>query len=468
MASAAGTPVKTRRALQAALAVCALAVAAGLGWYAWRWYHAPVPPAIALEGADPAVVRAVEAARRRVESDPYSAAAWGDLAMLLRGCELYADAAKCFAQAGQLDPNDPRWPYLQGEALSLHGDPDAALPALQRAEELCTRQGKNELPPRVRLAEALLAAGRFDEAEAPLRRALAAEGEDYANARVHLDLGLLACARGNWQEAHSRLRRCEHSKLAQKTACGQLATVYARLNDAGRAAEYSRRAAALPPDQQVTHVWLRTCLERAPGKSAKLRFLDNREAQGSYREAADIARELLEQYPGDYKVLLALGRNLAKLGDFTNAEEALRQAVSLSRESVQAYYYLGKIAWFRGESLGQKGGDRGPALAQYRAAADLADKALAQKPDYGLAHLLRGQCLGRLGQKAEAIAALRQAVACAPDIPEPSLELGEALREQGELVEARTHLEYAARVARPEDPRPREALKRLAVGKPKE
>ncbi len=58
-----------------------------------------------------------------------------------------------------------------------------------------------------------------------------------------------------------------------------------------------------------------------------------------------------------------------------------------------------------------------------------------------------GLALGRLGQRAEAEAALRQAVRCNPEFPEPHFQLGKMLAEDGGGPEARSCLEQAVRLA---------------------
>src|SRR5207244_3778554 len=141
------------RALRSALCALAILLAAGaLGWYGWRKLNAPAPPEVVLEGDDPELAEAVEAARGKVKRSPYSADAWGQLGMLLRGVRLPDPAAVCFAQAARFEPRNPRWHYLHGEAF-LPGDPEAALPPLRRAARLWDRDDPPHVAPWLRLAE---------------------------------------------------------------------------------------------------------------------------------------------------------------------------------------------------------------------------------------------------------------------------------------------------------------------------
>ena len=63
-----------------------------------------------------------------------------------------------------------------------------------------------------------------------------------------------------------------------------------------------------------------------------------------------------------------------------------------------------------------------------------------------------GHCLGRLGQRAEALAELREAVKCRPDVADPYLYLGEVLAEDGKPEAP----------AKPEAPKPEAAILSLA------
>src|SRR6266567_3503556 len=105
-------PLARRPLLWAAVLAGGLGLVIALGWYGWRWYSAPVPPAIDVQGTDPALAEALEAACEGIRRAPYSATAWGHLGMLLRSCDRGQTASTCFLQAARLAPSEPRWPYL--------------------------------------------------------------------------------------------------------------------------------------------------------------------------------------------------------------------------------------------------------------------------------------------------------------------------------------------------------------------
>ncbi len=444
-----------RLVLRVLLGLLVAASLAGGAWYGWHWHTRPLPPSVDLEGADAAVVSAVDAALTRVKREPYTLAAWDDLGKLLRASDYRAEAAACFAVAERLDPAEPRWPYLRGEALATNGDAEAALAPLRRAAALCVGPHADDVVPHLRLGEVLLAQGQIDEAEEQLSQAREA---DPSNPNVLLNLALVAFARDDLTTSRTLAERARRSPLTQRRACVHLAAVCQRLGDETAAADYSRRLASLPTDPAWPDPYVLECLQRAVGQAGRFRYVEGREAQGRLAEAVAVQREIAKEAP-DARVFVGLARNLSQLGDHAGAEEAARSALSLVPDNVQALYLLSKSLWAQGEGAEARK-EPDAARGRFEAAIVAARQALARKPDHALAHMLLGLSLKRLEKRDEAIAALRLAVQCAPELPDPHLHLGEALAEAGQVAEARTHLKHAFELARPDDPRPRAALER--------
>jgi tetratricopeptide (TPR) repeat protein len=442
----------------ALLLLCAVLLATGAALRVWRRPPRVPPPDVDLTGVDPALAEAIEALCRKARQEPNSAAPWGDLGQLLRDSRLVEPAIACFAQAERLAPADPRWPYLQGEGLLLR-DPGAALPHLRRAAALCDRARAAPATPRLRLAEVLMSVGEDEEAANQLRRALDAEAD---NPKAYLLLGLLAATRGDLEESRAQLLRCQDSPYVQQKACRELAAVCRRLGDEAAAARFGERARSLPKDLPMPDPYLAVSLLTLPGKPARFQYVERLEGLRRHDEAVRVLREMLEESGPDYRVLVGLGRNLAQQGQLVAAERALGDAIRLSPDNVQAYYYLSMVKWAQAEER-DRHDDRVAAEARCRDAVDSARAALAHKPDHAQAHMLLGRCLKRLGQSAEALTHLRTAVDGAPDSVEAALFLGEALAESGAVDDARTHLENARRLAGPDDQRAAEALARLAA-----
>jgi Flp pilus assembly protein TadD len=446
-----------RRLLTGGALLLGAAAAAGSAWYGWRWYAAPSPPAFALNDADPALQTAAAAATEAIKKDPYSPGAWAGLGKLLRAAGYHREAGACFAVAEKLEPNQPRWAYLCGEGL-LQTDPETALAALGRAVALCDRTNADDVAPRLRLAEGLLARGRTAEAEGVLRRALELDPD---NPAVQFNLGLAAAARDDFQAARDHLTHCRSSPLTRQRACARLAEVCRRLGDERAADDFDRQASAAPPDRHWPDPWLSDCFEKGVGTADHFRRAEQLEAQGRWKDAAALLQELVDRAP-DYRANVGLGKDLAQTGELARAEQALREALRLEPNGVQAHYFLAKVVHARAERKRRDGGD-GALL--FEEAADHARQATIYKPDHGPAHQLLGQALEAAGRRADAIRAYRAAAACSPDSAESRLLLGEALAADGDTEGARKALEEAVRLAAPDDSRPRAALARLGPSK---
>lgn len=406
-----------------------------------------VPPPVPENHAEPEVTAFVEKRRQAVLKEPHSARAWGTLGQAFLANDMEPESLVCFAEAERLDPSNPRWPYFQGGVRLNRGEHEAALPFLQRAVERATVADPENLVPRLFLGEALLALGRVEEAEKEIHQAQARQPQE---PRVHLDLALSAVARQDWNSARDHLLPCLNSPFSRQKANIQLAGVYQRLGEPSEAEKYRRQAQRLPPDSEWKDPYVMEELRWAVRKKSRYHLAETLEAAGRLREAADVLRPLVEQYPRDYLPRLALGKMLGALGENRDAERLLREALQQAPEKVQAHYYLSLVLYNEAERMKRSGDHSEKAGLFYREAAAAARQALAVKPDYGFAYMPLGLSLKRLGQRSAALEALRNAVHCNPEYAELHLYLGEMLVEEGQASAARQQLNEALQMASPD------------------
>jgi Flp pilus assembly protein TadD len=451
-ATAVGRRLSRRAALVVALALAGVAVGS------WWWLHSrpaelPLGPSEeALAASGPEVTAAVRSARERVRREPRSVEAWGLLGQVLLANGFSDDADPCLARAEALEPNEPRWPYLRAYAVSRDGD--ASFAATLRAVAACRRAGRTEAVPYLVLAELHTERGEHEKAEALCRQVLEVEPD---NARAHLDLGMIALAGNDVESAVTHLLRAADDPATRQGAFTQLATAYQRRGDGAAAADWSRRARRAPPDDPWPDPYLDPMQELLAGRKARQREVKRLEAQGRWREAVALLRQMTADDPTDEHAFVILGTTLTRNGDLAGAEEALRRATTVAPGSADPHYSLAVVLIVKGERL-QQAGDGAAAAEKYRAAMDVARRATEIKPDHGQAHGVRGVALKRLGRHKEAIEALRAAARCRPEDPEVHLALGEALAENGQKAEAVSELTYASDLADPRDPRFRKAL----------
>jgi tetratricopeptide (TPR) repeat protein len=427
-----------------AAVIVALGVAAGVIWYGWLWFTTPAPPSVPLDGAEPAVVQAIETARKQVRQNGRSAVAWGQLGKVLRAHAYLEASDACFAWAERLDPKEPRWPYYQGLTRAAT-DPEAALPFLRRAVELADRYDRGNDEPRLRLAETLLQAGTADEAEAQLDQVLS---WNPGSPRVHYDLGVLTVARGEDATAERHFTASAVSPYARRKSCSALAAIRLRRGDEAGAAEYNRRAAAPPEDWPWDDAYIEECTRLEVGRISRFERTERLMAEGRPEEALPILLTLAED-ASDARAQIATGMALYKLGRNEEAERYFRMAVGLKEEQAEANYWLAVVLYTEGTR------------AKYGEAVACADKALALKPDHALAHFYRGLALNGLGRRKEAITAFRQAVLCHPELVDPHWELANALAEEGREDEAKPEWRRVAELAPDADPRRGRALARI-------
>ena len=409
----------TRRARVIAVLV-ATAVAAGAAWYVVRARPRADLPAIDLTGAEAEIAAAVEEARGEVLRAPRSAGAWGRLGMVLVAHQFYDEGNACLARAEELDPSEVRWPYLRGLTLLL-SDGDAAVARFEKA----VRVAGNRPGVRLALAEALLAQGRLDEAEVHFRRA---RDDDPRGPRAHLGLARIAGQRGDWPSARTHLAACADDPTTRKAARRLLAEARRAGGDAETAGREARQAEALPDDLPWPDP-LRDEVERLRvGRQGRLERAERLLSEGRVPDALALLDRATRDDPGWDGAWLTLGQTLANLRDFPGAERALRAALRLTPQSVQANFSLGVVLFQRGKFA--------DAEERFRAVTGL-------KPDHVLGHYNRGHCLSRQGKTAEAGDAFRAALRVRPAFAPAHSSLGELLAKEGRKAEAAEHFRRA-------------------------
>ncbi len=124
------------------------------------------------------------------------------------------EAKPCLAQAEELDPTDPRWPYLQGWG-DLLNHPEEAAPCFERAVARCGANTGRAETARLRLAQTLLDRGDGGAAAVHFRALL-----DSPNAAplAHLGLGSVALNTGDLDVAVMHLDIAKESPLSRKRA----------------------------------------------------------------------------------------------------------------------------------------------------------------------------------------------------------------------------------------------------------
>jgi tetratricopeptide (TPR) repeat protein len=375
-----------------------LVVAVAAGVWLWNRPAVPDPPAVDVSRADPAVADAVAKATAAVKADPRSAAAWGELGMVLRANDFDTDSVRAFEVAERLDPADWRWPYLQGLTLVLF-EPDRGTDCLKRAAD---RAPADRPEAKLRLAEVLFDAGDTDAA------GRLAEGSN--GPRAALIQSQVLARRGDWAGVVRVTEPHRSNPLCRKRMAGLRGDALQRLGDADRAAaEWGRHTEMVDdpawPDNVVEDV-----LKRATGTANRVLYASGLLADGRTAKGVGELRQLIANDPNASAARLLLGRTLIQGNDPHGARGVLRELTARDPESVEGWFQYGVAAFLVGDTA---------------AAAAAFERTAALKPDHALAHFNLGHCHKKRGDRPAARAAFEAALRCKPD-HRPAVE---ALRE---------------------------------------
>ena len=413
----------------------------GLGGYtAWLRATAPSPPAVPLQGADPAVVIVVQDAEDMVRRAPRSGPDWGALGMVLYAHGFQSQALDSFAQAERFDTSDPRWPYFRGLCLlALDSDPSHALPALKRAAALA---GDTPDSPRLTLAETLLGLGRFDEAEPLLRQAAQ---RDPGSARVLLGLGRLALARENLTEAHDDLVQAYQSAPTVKAINVLLAQVAERQGDAKMAAALNTQAAKLSDDAGWPDAIAAQADALQVGKVAEIHRGEEAVINGQFDDAVVQMEQTTEKYPDSGRAWMLLGAGYVGRGEYASGETALRKAIALDPGS-------GETANHLGDALAHEG--------RVAEAAQWFQKAVAINPQSAEFHFNLGVCLYLEHNSAAAVKEFEESIRLDPDAVKGHASLADALAQEHQTAAAIQQYQIGLRL-NPHDPILEKSLAKL-------
>ncbi|HEY8147898.1 MAG TPA: tetratricopeptide repeat protein, partial [Vicinamibacteria bacterium] len=260
----------------------------------------PALPSVRLDQFAGLARDRISAAWARAQEAPPSAAAAGELGMLLQAHDQLSLAAGAYARARALNRDAFEWPYLLGVVQLRTGRAGEAAAALREA----VARRPRSVPARVRLGEALLAAGEAAAAR-EVYRALVAESPDLPQAQY--GLGRAAAALGETAaaaESHAQATRLFPAYGAAHYALGLLDRDLGRADEArAHLALYQKYWLEAPPldDPVLERV---AALEQGPEEvlAEGVRKAEAGDVEGAIRDSA----RALEMDP-------ALGRARANL-----------------------------------------------------------------------------------------------------------------------------------------------------------
>lgn len=264
---------------------------------------------------------------------------------------------------------------------------------------------------------------------------------------------MLAAGRDDRATARAELGKVVDNPLCRKKTSILLTNLS---EDAASAEKYRTIQEELPPDLPWSDPFEGQMAAYKVNRFAHIQEYQDLNRQGRVSEAIDVLRRFIAESP-DAEVCFELGIALFNINRFKEAAEALRAALNFEPNNGLGHYYLGTALLREGERL-LRDSKSVEAMELFRQAAAEEDRTISLETNLGDAFEVRGEALKHLGRTDEAIRSFREARVIKPDSTSILIHLGETLAEAGQLREAQTHLEDAVRLARPDDPRPRQVL----------
>ena len=434
------------------------------------------PPTVPLEAANEELVALIDDLLGSVRSLPESAEMRGRLGMAYEVNDFYTEAATAYAQAGELDPTDFRWPYFRAVLTAEAGDFERAMPIIDAAVALDSEY----VPAWLYMGVWLNALGRYADAREAFARAHALGATENADAgtaraligerryeealavlvplvdkvkhpqvyrllgRAYQGLGRsddarIAMARGREAGTMAWRDPLQHQKWRFEASLGRRLMHGQRLLEANRFQEAAEVLAPLYESGiEESAVYINLALAYARSERTE--------------KAIEVAEKGMALAPDNYRYHNVFAGIYHNEGDAERTMDHLRRSIELHPVQVWPYERMATLLMAQGE---------------YEASLAAVDDALrygaeGQPQLYYTAGLLEGV----RERWPEAIERFQQATALDASFTMAYIHLGRCLAEAGRLDEAREALAWAERLGtHPEDARSLEAkLRSLSSG----
>ncbi len=397
----------------------ALIAAGCLGW----WFWPSTPPLKELPQPNttlvsPDVRELMTTTRQSVVDSPNSADVWGQLGMVLLAYEFDRDSAPCFQNASALDPEEFRWHYCLGLALTAINR-DAAAEAFEKALSV----SPNDPWTLARLGELKLAQGQLPEAKAFLSKAVAASSRPSARTRQALARTFLAS--GEYIPALIEAIRAVEAAPDSRMALEVLAQAQHRLNnpDASKTLARMQTLPDRPLPWEDPHAGY-VLAQRLVASNAEDRMLQAIQS-GDIRGAIESGERALQSQLENQAVALRLSELYAETDRPDRAIAILQEEIRRHPSQAELHFRLGVVTTLQ-DNWAQ-------ADQHFLEATKLA-------PDYVLAWHNHGQCLMKLEKFPEAVTAFEEAVRLAPEQKASRIHLAWLLLKENQTTEAEKHL----------------------------
>lgn len=294
-----------------------------------------------LTGVEDQVAEEIRNRRLAVKKNPGSPDSWGKLGMILDVHDFKQEAIPCYKQGIALNPNEFRWFYFCAIVLNEIRSP-GALDFFEKSNQL----NRDYSPLHVRYGQALLNAGRLQNASQTFRRAISL---DSTSSHAYLGLAKIAFSEARLQASLEFLNKALELNPEHREAHGMLADVLRRLRRTEEAAKEVQTARHLPQDLRLVD----PVYEKLEAQGMSAVWYRDRgfalQAQGRLDAALEQFRKAMELKP-DPEGHLHVGNLLSQLGRYGEAGSQYRTAISLAPNYVISYNNLGETLFKSGRA----------------------------------------------------------------------------------------------------------------------
>ena len=369
--------------------------------------------------------------------NPEDAAATGRLAMALHAYQQFELAEQCYRRARIMEPKAFAWAYYLTGIEQLRGETRQAIEDAQAAVAI----DSSSKSARMRLADALLQGGRFDESRR-IYEALVKEEPD--RAIFHYGLGrTLASSGSTLLDAVEQYKRACQLAPTFGAAHLELSKGYTQIGDANSAAsemaEYQRNPAGAPPEDSL----MAQITALNPGGLMKARTAREYLADGKPAEAVKQLEATLAANPNDEPAQSDLVMAYWRLRQFDKMQDHYQAALKLNpATSANDVYGLAMIGQSR-----------------YSEAGSAFQRALTANPKDPLANAQAGWILQMQGDLDGAIRSYSAALAVDPSSRSVNYLMGVTLLKQNLPKPA---IEYLLKTIEPVDAKTPGYLRQLS------
>lgn len=420
--------------------------------------HAPEIPQVDASAMEPRVGERLGEYRDAVNSAPDDARAWAGLAQVFHAHELFPQAIAAYSNAMELQPSDPRWPYLAALAQTKL-DPQTSLALFRRAIEL---QPTNAAV-HINFGNVLIRLGQRDEAEQAYRKALEIDPE---SSHAHYGLAQVALVTGELDSAVSLLKRAVKIAPRHGEVYRLLAQAYQRLGHDEEARRQSLLAQAWPDTTRAPDPVAQAMEALAVDSQSIAARGISLAKRGEYTEAEAAFRDVLEIRPGNARDYANLGGALAGQGRAEDALAAYRKGLDIDAADVDTlnnvgYTFLQLQRFDEAERHLQKALEIDPGFApalgnlgllaeqlqDFELAIDYFERALEQNPGLLFARNALASQFARIGDTAAAVNQWRTVLEINPNELPAIHNIAMTQASRGEHAEAIAYLRKGLEIA---------------------